>query len=68
MDKRKILADKKREQDQVNDFNYLFKHIAKEPEKQKCKHFGCGKTLLPMESLFGDYCFKHARIINQKHL
>ena len=30
-----------------------------------CAHFGCGKHLTPVESLYGDKCFKHAQEAKQ---
>lgn len=30
-------------------------------EYDVCKHFGCGKKLIPQEKLFSDRCFEHNR-------
>lgn len=40
------------------------KEYASEPDKPKCKFFGCGKDLNYFEALYGDLCVKHSRVKN----
>jgi hypothetical protein len=48
-----------RDDDYDQAFDYLSSHTPR--EKDICKHFGCGRELDWIESLYGDRCFYHQK-------